>query len=197
MAKAAVSPTMFSSKIESELQQRFDHATYGIMPEHRFIGGQITVNDDLQNCIARGSILVRSNIESFTQDGVVFSEQSEAENVDVVVWATGYRFEFPFLESGKLVPVQENRVNLYKYIYPVELAAQHPTLGIIGLVNPSGPLMTTSEMQSRVFFNVLTGKTKLPTVTAMNDDIQLAHTRISKRYVHSERHTLEACLKIT
>jgi hypothetical protein len=53
---------------------------------------------------------------------VIFDDGTVAENVDTVIFATGYSFDFPLLEKGKLIEVKNNRVTLYKLMFPPELA---------------------------------------------------------------------------
>ena len=72
------------------------------------------------------------------------------------VFATGYRFSFPFLASH-VTSVSGNKVSLYKYVFPPEL--ERPTLAIIGLVQPLGAIMPISEMQARWATRVFKGNT--------------------------------------
>jgi hypothetical protein len=51
-----------------------------------------------------------------------------------------------------------SQVPLYKYVFPPDLP--HPTLAVIGLVQPLGSLMPISEMQCRWVSRVLTGKAR-------------------------------------
>ena len=48
------------------------------------------------------------------------------------------------------------QVTLYKYVFPPDLP--HPTLAIVGLVQPLGSLMPIAEMQCRWISRVLSGK---------------------------------------
>lgn len=72
------------------------------------------------------------------------------------VFATGYKFSFPFLAS-QVVSVTDNKASLYKYVFPPEL--DRPTLAIIGLVQPLGAIMPISEMQARWATRVFKGST--------------------------------------
>lgn len=47
-------------------------------------------------------------------------------------------------------------MTLYKYVFPPALA--HPTLAIIGLVQPLGSLMPIAEIQCRWVALILTGQ---------------------------------------
>ena len=59
----------------------------------------LTVNDSLPNSILSGMVTVKGNIRQFTENGVVFEDGTEAE-VDVVIFATGYSFKFPFIDDS-------------------------------------------------------------------------------------------------
>jgi dimethylaniline monooxygenase (N-oxide forming) len=56
-----------------------------------------------------------------------------------VIFATGYSFSFPYLEEGKLAEVRDNRVTLYKLMFPPDLAPRN-TLALIGLIQPTGSI---------------------------------------------------------
>lgn len=76
-------------------------------------------------------MVVKPNIKSFTETGVVWDDGTKTEHVDNVVLATGYIFGYDVVEDGNLIPVQNNEVTLYKYMFPVDLA-DHNTLAVIG-----------------------------------------------------------------
>ncbi|KHJ85090.1 Flavin-binding monooxygenase-like protein [Oesophagostomum dentatum] len=160
-ARSYVPGWVIDSLIESKLNKRFDHERYGLKPKHRVMGAHPTVNDELPNRIACGTVRVKPNIREFTETGIIFDDGSHVENVDEVIFATGFKFHFPTVESGKLIPVHDNVVDLYEYMYPTE-TADHNTLAVIGLIQPIGSIMPISEMQARVFFENLFGQHKIP-----------------------------------
>jgi len=134
---------------------------------------------------------MKPNIQSFTENGIIWEDGTVTEQVDNVVLSTGYLFGYPIVENDTLIPVKNNEVpTLYKYIWPADLA-DHNTLGIIGTFQPVGSIMPIAEMQARVFFNVLDGKTKLPNEQQMLEDIRQKREANSKRYVKSLRHTIQ------
>ncbi|XP_026200865.1 dimethylaniline monooxygenase [N-oxide-forming] 5-like [Anabas testudineus] len=179
---------LFCSITERQLNQRFDHTLYNLKPKHRLFSQHPTVNDELPNRILSGTIQVKPNIRRFQGSSVEFDDGSVVEDVDLVVFATGYRFSFPFLASH-VVSVSENKASLYKYVFPPEL--DRPTLAIIGLVQPLGAIMPISEMQARWATRVFKGCIKLPSVAAMLKDIQCKQEAMTKRYVSSNRHTIQ------
>ncbi|KAM4629450.1 flavin-containing monooxygenase 5-like [Polymixia lowei] len=173
---------------ESRLNQRFNHSLYNLKPKHRLFSQHPTVNDELPNRILSGTVQVKPNIRRFQGSSVEFEDGSVVEDIDLVVFATGYRFSFPFLASHVL-SVSGNKASLYKYVFPPEM--DRPTLAIIGLVQPLGAIMPISEMQARWATRVFKGCNKLPSVAAMLKDAQCKQEAMAKRYVTSQRHTIQ------
>lgn len=173
---------------ERQLNQRFNHSLYNLKPKHRLFSQHPTVNDDLPNRILSGTIQVKPNIRRFQGSSVEFDDGSVAESIDLVVFATGYKFSYPFL-ANHVVSVADNKVFLYKYVFPPEL--DRPTLAIIGLVQPLGAIMPISEMQARWATRVFKGLIKLPSVAVMHKDIKCKEEMMAKRYVSSQRHTIQ------
>ena len=120
--------------------------------------------------------------------------------------ATGYSFSFPQLEAGQLVPVRDNRILLYKLMFPPDLAPKvrkplhhwempfpsQNTLAIIGLIQPTGSIMPISEMQARLFCAQLVGDVELPDKGAMMVDALERMRKMGKRFVNRPRHTIQA-----
>uniref|UniRef100_A0A914CYJ3 Flavin-containing monooxygenase n=1 Tax=Acrobeloides nanus TaxID=290746 RepID=A0A914CYJ3_9BILA len=187
----SVSPLPLTSWfVHQRLQRRFDHEKYGLKPAHGMFSAHPTVNDELPNRLACGTVIVKPNIKEFTETGLIFEDDSRVDNVDEVILSTGYSFGFPMAEHGKLIPVKENEVTLYEYMYPPELS-DHNSLAVLGLIQPLGSIMPISEMQARVFYDVLTGHSKLPTGEEMLADINGKKEEMAKRYVKSRRHTIQ------
>ncbi|XP_074555494.1 flavin-containing monooxygenase 5-like [Halichoeres trimaculatus] len=174
--------------IESRLNGRFNHALYSLKPKHRLLSQHPTLNDELPNRILAGTVQVKPNIRRFQGSSVEFDDGSVVEDVDLVVFATGYKFSYPFLAS-QVVSVSNNKASLYKYVFPPEL--QRPTLAIIGLVQPLGAIMPISEMQARWATRVFKGCIKLPSEAAMMKDIKSKEETLTKRYVNTQRHTIQ------
>ena len=89
---------------------------------------------------------MKCDISYLTETGVAFKDGSAISNVDTIILATGYRLSFPFMEEGVL-PVKENAVELYGNVFPPRL--HHPSLAVVGLVQPAGSIFPCSEMQAR------------------------------------------------
>ncbi|XP_074732945.1 flavin-containing monooxygenase 5-like isoform X2 [Strix uralensis] len=178
--------SMVSDFAEKQLNARFNHSHYGLKPKHRILDQHPTVNDDLPNRIISGRVLVKPNIQEFTETSAIF-EDGTREDIDAVVFATGYSFSFPFLE--KYVKVVENQIPLYKFMFPPDL--EKPTLAFIGLIQPLGAIMPISELQCRWATRVFKGLNKLPPQHDMEADIKQKKEAMAKRYVKSQRHTIQ------
>ena len=135
-----------NTMLESFVNRALDHDLYGLRPKHRFLEQHPTVNDDLPNRIACGTIIVKPDIARLTTTGVEFVDGSSVDDVDVVILATGYTFSFPFLDES-ILTVKDNVVELYRRVFPPHL--EQPTLAVVGLLQQLGPIFPIVEMQSR------------------------------------------------
>ncbi|NXH35875.1 FMO5 monooxygenase, partial [Myiagra hebetior] len=178
-------PNVINFFLERKLNARFDHTLYGLKPKHRVFDQHPTINDDLPNRIISGRVRVKPNIQEFTERSAIF-EDGTREDIDAVVFATGYSFSFPFLEGFKVV---ENQIPLYKFMFPPDL--EKPTLAFIGLIQPLGAVMPISELQCRWATHIFKGLQGLPPPAAMLAEITQTKKRMAERYVKSQRHTIQ------
>ncbi|XP_075545128.1 flavin-containing monooxygenase 5-like [Dermacentor variabilis] len=174
--------------VENLLNGFFNHEAYGLKPQHRYSAQHPTINDALPNLILSGKVRVKKDIVEFTEDGVLFQGDDKVTLLDDVILATGYQIKFPFLPND-VVPVVDNQVQLYKYVFPPQL--KHPSLAIIGLVQPAGAMFPISELQSRWMAELLSEKRSLPSEEAMFEDIRKKRDSMRRRYVASLRHTIQ------
>ncbi|KAI4579403.1 hypothetical protein MJT46_000771 [Ovis ammon polii x Ovis aries] len=167
---------------ENKLNARFNYEIYGLLPQHRFLTHQATVGDDLPNYIISGRVLMKPNVTKFTETSAIFEDGTE-EDVDVVIFATGYTYSFPFLENNSTV--LDIQRSMYKFVFPPEL--EKPTLAFIGILQPVGATIPTSELQSRWAVHVFKGLNKLSSVSGMMADIRKKRTKAEKEYLNSPR----------
>lgn len=177
-----------ASVMLSQVNKRFCHSTYSLKPSHSIIGQHPMVNDALPHQIITGALVVKPNVAQFTKNSAQFDDGSEVNNLDVVIFCTGYDMRFPYLEIEPEILV-ENKVNLYKFVFPPFL--KRPTLAVIGNIQPWGAINPISELQSRLACRVFGGKVKLPTEEDMNMDISMKQEEMGKRYYATKRHTVQ------
>ncbi len=165
---------------------RGDVTKYGLpKPDHKIGTAHPTISDDLLVRLGHGDITVKPNIERIDGDTVHFVDGT-AERIDVIVYCTGYKITFPFLDPA-LVEAHDNEISLFHRVVDPE----HPGLYFIGLVQPLGAIMPLAEAQSEWVADLLDGRATLPPDTDMRREIDDYHRALRKRYVKSKRHTIQ------
>jgi len=82
-------PSRFSSQFQKAVNARFDHALYGLQPNHDITASSVIINDDLPSCIISGSVQVRPGIARLTSSGVQFTDGTHVDDIAAVICATG------------------------------------------------------------------------------------------------------------
>ncbi|KAK9812425.1 hypothetical protein WJX73_009801 [Symbiochloris irregularis] len=118
--------------------------------------------------------------------GITFRGGSHIRAVNVIVYATGYRYSFPFLDAKCGVSVNNNRVGpVYKHTLVPHLG---PSLSFLGLPFKVAPF-PLFEAQARWVARALSKRISLPSIDDMLADIerwdQDVHSRSwPLRYTH-------------
>ncbi|XP_041967789.1 LOW QUALITY PROTEIN: flavin-containing monooxygenase 5-like [Alosa sapidissima] len=181
-------PTWTTRAVEKQLNKHFDHHLYGLQPPHGFFTQIPVVNDDLPGRIISGRVMIKPNVKEFIGSSVIFEDGTVVDEVDVVVFATGYNYDFPFLPEDLRVK-DGYRLSLYKHIFPPSL--EKPSLAVVGFIHGLGAIIPLAEMQARWASRVFKGLTKLPSESIMLEDIQGTTKRMHQRFACSERNPLQ------
>jgi dimethylaniline monooxygenase (N-oxide forming) len=164
-----------------------DPTEFGLpKPDHKIAEAHPTVSSDLLPRIGHGRITVKPNIARLEGDSVRFVDGS-VEQIDKIVYCTGYKISFPFFDHDLLDPSGDNRIELYRRVVHPDL----PGLSFIGLIQPLGAIMPIAERQSEWIADVIEGKVALPGRATMARDIAADQRAMRKRYVASKRHTIQ------
>ncbi|XP_029889586.1 dimethylaniline monooxygenase [N-oxide-forming] 3-like [Aquila chrysaetos chrysaetos] len=147
----------------------FKHENFGLMPLNRTSRKEPVFNDDLPSRIACGVVVIKPNVKEFRETSVLFQDGTVQDDVDAVVFATGYSYSYPFMEDDSIIKSRDNQVTLYKGILPPRL--EKPTMAVIGLVQSLGAIIPTADLQCRWAIKVFQGQCTLPPVSEMMDDI--------------------------
>jgi cation diffusion facilitator CzcD-associated flavoprotein CzcO len=159
---------------------------YGLpRPEHDVLQAHPTVSDDILSRIAHGEVMPKPNIARLTERTVVFTDGTEVE-ADIVVYCTGYKVTFPFFESD-LIAAPDNDLPLFRRVFHPRI----PSVSFIGLLQPLGAIMPLAAAQSEWVTDYLAGRYALPDPAALRADMEAERRRMFKRYVASERHTMQ------
>jgi dimethylaniline monooxygenase (N-oxide forming) len=164
-----------------------DMTTYGLpKPDHKLFEAHPTVSSELLPRLGHGDITVKPNIDRFAAARTVRSVDGSEEEIDLVVYCTGYKITFPFFDP-KTFSAPDNRLPLYRRVVSVE----RPGLYFIGFIQPLGPIMPLAEAQCEWVADLLGGRAQLPPAGEMKREIAREERKMRKRFVASKRHTVE------
>jgi cation diffusion facilitator CzcD-associated flavoprotein CzcO len=163
---------------------------YGLpRPDHRWLQSHPTISQDFYSRVGHGDVLIRPAIESFGEHEVRFVD-GRVEPIDAVIWCTGYKVSFPFLEPGFL-PVADNVVPVWNHMMLPGVA----NLFFVGLYQPLGSIMQPAEAQAKLIADYLHGEVVLPDEATMRREMQAEAQAMRRRYVASARHTMQVDFK--
>jgi hypothetical protein len=164
-----------------------DMTAYGLpKPDHKLLEAHPTVSAELLSRLGHGDILVKPTIDRFSGGRTIRFADGSEEEIDLVVYCTGYKITFPFFNPD-LLSAESNRLPLYRRVASVE----RPGLFFIGFVQPLGAIMPIAEAQSEWVADLLSGRGALPSQTEMRNQVVAEEGKMRKRYVASKRHTIQ------
>jgi dimethylaniline monooxygenase (N-oxide forming) len=164
-----------------------DVTTYGLpKPDHKLYEAHPTVSSELLPRLGHGDITVKPNIARFSGGREVRFVDGSSEEIDLVVYCTGYKITFPFFDP-KIFCSPDNRLPLYRRVVSVE----RPGLYFVGFIQPLGPIMPLAEAQAEWIADLLGEKMTLPSAGEMKREIAREEKKMRKRFVASKRHTVE------
>ncbi len=155
-------------------------------PDHKLGEAHPTVSAELLPRLGHGDIVPKPNIAEFSGGREVRFADGSSEEIDLVIYCTGYKISFPFLEPG-LISAPDNEMPLYRHV----VSPEHDGIYFIGLVQPLGAIMPIAEAQSEWVADLLEGRTTLPGAAEMRTSIAADRERMARRYVRSKRHTIQ------
>ncbi|KAL1301121.1 flavin-containing monooxygenase FMO GS-OX5 isoform X3 [Arachis hypogaea] len=111
----------------------------------------------------------QDQIKCVNKDGSISFQDGSSIFANTIIYCTGYKYHFPFLDINGIVTVEDKCVGpLYKHIFAPALA---PSLSFIGIVTKE-PIFLMAELQSKWMARVLSGKILLPTEDMMMKSIE-------------------------
>ena len=184
-------------RIPFSLRQRWVHelikrvvgnpAAFGL-PEPDHIVGQAhpTISNYILARVAHGEVVPKPNIAALEGTSVRFADGSVEEDVDVVVYCTGYKVTFPFFDED-LISAPDNDLPLYRRVFHPEV----DNVFFLSLLQPLGATMPLAEAQAHWVARFLRGEYQLPPPADVRADMERERARMFKRYVTSKRHTMQ------
>ncbi|XP_078515357.1 dimethylaniline monooxygenase [N-oxide-forming] 2-like [Lissotriton helveticus] len=172
---------------DRKMNSWFDHANYGLRPQDSSQWKEPLFNDELPGRITCGYVVTKPTVVQFTETSAQFEDGTVEEDIDVVIFATGYTYSCPLLKDCGFNNQTMN--SLYRQIFLPTL--EHPTLGVIGLIQPLGAIMPTTEMQAPWVTRVFKGLCKLPPLEKIMEDIANKNEILIKRFGTMRKNCLQ------
>jgi cation diffusion facilitator CzcD-associated flavoprotein CzcO len=154
-------------------------------PNHQFLEAHPTVSSELLLRLGSGDALAKPNVEELEGDRVRF-EDGSTEEVDAIIYATGYKITFPFFDP-EFLSAPENRFPLYKRIFVPGI----DDLAFVGFAQTIPTLFPFVELQSKLVARYAGGDYALPPLPEMEETIQRDQQLHSGSFVDRPRHTMQ------
>ncbi len=154
-------------------------------PNHQFLEAHPTVSSELLLRLGSGDAIAKPNIKELDGNEVVFEDGSR-EQVDVIIYATGYKITFPFFDPDFL-SAPENRLPLYKRIFSPAI----DDLALIGFAQAIPTLFPFIELQSKLVARYVGGDYALPSIAEMEETIRHDDSIHTATFSDRPRHTME------
>jgi cation diffusion facilitator CzcD-associated flavoprotein CzcO len=121
-------------------------------PDHPVLESHPVMNTRILGHLGHGDLEVRPDISHLDGDRVVFTDGREDE-VDVIVWATGYRRVYPFL-AEPVVDAAGEVPDLYLNVFHRD----HPDLTFLGLFETDAAAFGLIGLQARLVAGYLAAR---------------------------------------
>jgi cation diffusion facilitator CzcD-associated flavoprotein CzcO len=168
-------PRLVSGRMES----------YGLpAPNHRFLEAHPTVSSELLLRLGSGDAVAKPDIAELQGDRVRFTDGS-VEEVDAIVYATGYKITFPFFDPD-FISAPGNVFPLYKRMFKPGIN----DLAFIGFGQAIPTIFPFAEAQAKLAARWLAGDWALPDRAEMEAEMP-RDVRRHGHYTSSPRHTME------
>lgn len=106
---------------------------------------------------------------SLRNRAVRLSDGTVEEDIDAIIYCTGYRYSFPFLSTLRppLVSSGEMTMNVWQHLFYI----QHPTL-VLPFLNQRVIPFSLAQNQAAVFSRIWSGRLALPSENSMKQDYE-------------------------
>lgn len=135
-----------------------------------------TISDTILHRLTHGEVVPRPGIERFDGTRVHFTDGT-VDEVDVIVWATGYRVTIPFL-SARWLGDDAERMPLYQRVFHLD----DPSLAFVGLMQSTGAALPVVEAQANLAAAYLAGRYALPAPEQQRAAVDSAHRAAVERW---------------
>jgi cation diffusion facilitator CzcD-associated flavoprotein CzcO len=160
---------------------------YGLpKPDHKILEAHPSVSGEFLTRAGCGDVKMKPAIAALEGKKVRFTDGS-VEDVDAIVYATGYKISFPFFDDPAILPDAEHRFPLFKRMMKPGI----PNLFFMGLAQPLPTLVNFAEQQSKLVAAYLAGAYHLPPVPEMEVVTARDEAYYLGPFYKSARHTIQ------
>lgn len=160
---------------------------YGLpKPDHEPLEAHPSVSGEFLTRAGCGDIKFKPAIKALEGRRVRFADDT-VEDVDAIVFATGYKISFPFFDDPDLLPNADHRFPLFKRM----LKPGVPNLFFMGLAQPLPTLVNFAEQQAKLATAYLAGKYAPPSDAEMEKIIVKDEERHLGQFYQAARHTIQ------
>jgi hypothetical protein len=158
-------------------------------PDHRLFETHPIINSQLHYFAAHGRVTAKPDVAELCGDRIRFADGT-VEPIDVIVYATGYKITFPFLDR-ELLNWRDEKPQLFLNVFHPEA----DDLFVIGLIQPDSGQFGLVDYQSRLVAKFVQAcdagsptAAEFRQLKATADETTLSN---GVRYLNSPRHLLE------
>jgi cation diffusion facilitator CzcD-associated flavoprotein CzcO len=160
---------------------------YGLpKPDHEPLEAHPSVSGEFLTRAGCGDIKFKPAIKALEGKNVRFADDS-VEQVDAIVFATGYDMRFPFFDDADLVPDADHQLPLFKRMMKPGI----PNLFYMALAQPLPTLVNFAEQQAKLVGAYLTGQYLPPSEAEMKAITVKDEATHKGQYYASKRHTIQ------
>lgn len=161
-----------------------DMRNYGLpLPDHHFMEAHPTVSSELLVRLGSGDVTAKPNVAALEGHTVRFVDDS-VEEIDVIIWATGYNISFPFFDEEFLI-APGNKIDLFKRMFKPGI----DDLILVGFGQALPSLFPFVECQAQFAARYLAGSYRTPSVDEMYAAISADDRRDRAHMSDRPRHT--------
>lgn len=157
-------------------------------PDHKLFESHPIVNSQIYYYLGHGDITPKPDLQELRGDRVRFTDGSE-EQIDVIIYATGYKISFPFIDKKYLNWRGHHPELLLNIFHPV-----YDNLFVAGLIQPDSGQWGLVDYQTKLIARFVLAQEHQPAKAQIFRKLKADPSAFRNggiRYIQSMRHEIE------